>query len=412
MRSWTRPAVPAVAGNGPVIRLSDTATATAEPIECQPDAAASIYVCGITPYDATHIGHAATYIAFDTLIRAWLDQGLDVDYAQNSTDVDDPLLERAVATGVDWRELAATQLDLYRSDMESLRVIPPDHFIAVTDEIDSISAAVESLVTAEVGYRIDDDVYFDVAKATAASQWHLGAESHLDRAEMLRLSAARGGDPDRDGKRDALDPQLWRAADGIDPAWESPLGAGRPGWHIECSVIASKYLGDRVTVVGGGRDLVFPHHEFSAAHTAVLDGLPLASVHVHAGLVAFEGEKMSKSLGNLVFVSELLRNGVDPRAIRLAILAQHYRVDWEWTADVLAEGTARLARWTDWASATNSAADAAAASLAHDRLRAAIANDLDTPAALTAIDGLVAAGGRAEPETIDLIDALLGVRLK
>jgi L-cysteine:1D-myo-inositol 2-amino-2-deoxy-alpha-D-glucopyranoside ligase len=364
-------------------------------------------VCGITPYDATHIGHAATYLAYDTLIRVWLDAGYDVRYVQNTTDVDDPLLERAAATGVHWRTLAAEQTELFRRDMECLRVIPPDHYVAATEMIAQVSDAVRRLLDRATAYRVADDIYFDIAAAAASSPWHLGQESNLDRPAMLELFAERGGDPERPGKRDALDPLLWRGPRAGEPSWETVLGAGRPGWHIECSVIAQEFLDLPLTVNGGGSDLVFPHHEFSAGHTAALTGRPLANLYSHTGLVAYRGEKMSKSLGNLVLVSTLVDSGVDARAIRLAVLSQRYRDDWEWTDDLLAEAQERLARWRAWASRGRSAGTTGIL----EGLRAALVHDLDTPAALAAVDAPAARGPAPAEGDLAAIDALLGIRL-
>ncbi|MDQ1543280.1 MAG: L-cysteine:1D-myo-inositol 2-amino-2-deoxy-alpha-D-glucopyranoside ligase [Actinomycetota bacterium] len=405
MKSWSRPKVPRLPGKGEVPQIWDTASNRV--LEATPVGdAASIYVCGITPYDSTHIGHAATYLAYDTLIRLWLDAGLEVKYVQNTTDVDDPLIERAHATGVDWRELAADQTDRFRGDMESLRILPPDHFVAVTDRVSAIADAVGFLLQRDIAYPVDSDYYFDSAAASATAPWHLGDESHFDRATMLALSAERGGDPDRPGKRDALDPLLWRGARDGDPSWESALGAGRPGWHIECSVIVSELLDLPITVQGGGVDLIFPHHEFTAGHTAALAGEHHAAIYSHAGLVAYEGEKMSKSRGNLVFVSQLTAGGIDPRAIRLVLLAQHYRNSWEWTDALLAQSTERLARWEAWA-----ANPVEGSSTLLRRLRAIIPRDLDTQGAVAAIDELIESGARATSEDIAAIDALLGVAL-
>jgi L-cysteine:1D-myo-inositol 2-amino-2-deoxy-alpha-D-glucopyranoside ligase len=320
------------------------------------------------------------------------------------TDVDDPLLERAAAMGIDWRELAASQVDLFRGDMQSLAVIPPDHYVGVTETIPPIVAAVQRLLDNGTAYVVGPDVYFDSAAAAAASPWHLGQESRLDRDTMLLLSAQRGGDPSTPGKRDPLDPVLWRGEREGEPSWPGgSLGPGRPGWHIECSVIARDYLGIPLTVQGGGTDLVFPHHEFTAGHTAALTGLAHAAIYSHAGLVAYRGEKMSKSLGNLVLVSQLTGAGVDPRAIRLAVLAHHYRDDWEWTDRVLDEGVARLHAWAEWATRPGAGEPLV------DRLRDALARDLDTPAALAVIDA--AAGSGTGPAEGDLraIQALLGV---
>ena len=383
-----------------------------------PRSSASLYVCGITPYDATHLGHANTYLAFDTLVRLWTDGGFDVRYVQNVTDVDDPLLERAIATGVDWRDLAAEQIELFRGDMEQLRIIPPNHYVGVTERIDEVAVAVGVLLAAGVAYPLDDgsgDIYFDNAAAASAA-WTLGDESGFDRATMLALSAERGGDPERVGKHDALDPLLWRGRRDGEPSWDSPLGAGRPGWHIECSVIAQHFLDTPITVQGGGSDLIFPHHEFSAGHAAALSGRPLADLYSHAGMVGYDGEKMSKSLGNLVLVSSLTAEGTDPRAIRLALLDRHYRADWEWTRAQLTEAQCRLATWETWAEArplTDQIVDNAEATDATllDALRAALANDLDTPAALAAVDAHIEAGAPATQTDIAAIDALLGIDL-
>ncbi|MFJ4219333.1 cysteine--1-D-myo-inosityl 2-amino-2-deoxy-alpha-D-glucopyranoside ligase [Curtobacterium luteum] len=412
MRAWQAPVLPSVPGTGPRPVVHDTAAG--KPVDpTRGEERAALYVCGITPYDATHLGHAATYLAFDTLVRAWRDAGLDVDYAQNTTDVDDPLLERAARDGVDWRELAASQIDLFRRDMEALRILPPDDYVAVTDEVDRVAEAVAFLQ--ETGYAYDvptddsegDDVYFDVNRPTEA--WALGDESRLDRETMLALSAERGGDPDRPGKRDPLDPLLWRAARDGEPSWDTELGPGRPGWHIECSVIAGDKLGLPISVQGGGSDLVFPHHEMSAGHAAALAHQPLANAYVHTGMIAYQGEKISKSLGNLVTVRGLLDVGADPRAIRLALLSHKYSDDWEWFPAELESATTRLASWDAWAGGAPSHADDAADVIA--RIRARVADDLDTPGAVAAVDTALAGGTAATPELVDVIDAVLGIRL-
>jgi cysteine--1-D-myo-inosityl 2-amino-2-deoxy-alpha-D-glucopyranoside ligase len=409
VKAWPRPDIPRLDGAAPPPKIFDTATQRLVP--AVPTDVARLYVCGITPYDATHIGHASTYLAFDTLQRVWLDAGYRVHYAQNITDIDDPLLERAAQTGVNWRDLADDQIELYRRDMASLNVLPPDDYVAVTEMIEQIAEAVYVLLDGGLAYRVPtadadgDDVYFDNAAAQVAAPWRLGEESNLDRAAMLALSAERGGDPDRPGKRDALDPLLWRAGRPGEPSWPSRVGEGRPGWHIECSVIALTHLGKDLTVQGGGSDLVFPHHDLSAGHAAALSGHPLARVYSHAGMVAYDGEKMSKSLGNLVLVSRLRQSGVDPRAIRLAILAHHYRADWEWTDAVLSDATARL---TTWAATPVGVADTASIIGA---MRGALADDLDTPAALRLIDDAAAIGLDDPALLAKAVDALLGIRL-
>jgi len=424
MHAWKRPEIPSVPGASDAPWLHDTATAAL--VEARPINVARLYVCGITPYDATHLGHAATYLAFDTLQRVWLDAGFQVHYAQNVTDIDDPLLERAAETGVDWQELAQSQVELFRTDMEALGIIPPNDYVAVTEVIDEVADAVAQLRAAGLAYEVEtgdavagadgitgSDLYFDIAAAEARTDWRLGDESNLNRDTMLALFAERGGDPDRPGKRDALDPMLWRAARDGEPQWPSSVGAGRPGWHIECSVIALKELGTDFTVQGGGSDLVFPHHDMSAGHASALSGHPLAGVYSHTGMVAYQGEKMSKSLGNLVLVSGLRKQGVDPRAIRLALLAQHYRTNWAWTDELLSAAEHRLARYrAAFASASVSpiARPTSSASVI-EKMRESLRADLNTPAALLALDA--AASGVDDPELLaDAVDALLGVNLR
>jgi L-cysteine:1D-myo-inositol 2-amino-2-deoxy-alpha-D-glucopyranoside ligase len=374
-----------------------------------------MYVCGITPYDATHLGHAATMITFDLVQRAWLDAGFPVRYVQNVTDIDDPLLERAERDGEDWVVLAMRETALFREDMEALRMIPPAHYVGAVESIPAIVDKVIALLGDDAAYVLDDgtgDVYFDISTTP-----NFGYESNLSRAEMLVLAAERGGDPERPGKRDPLDPLLWRGARDGEPAWPGgQLGPGRPGWHIECAVIALGLLGETIDVQGGGNDLLFPHHECSAAHAERLTGqAPFASHYVHAGMIGLDGEKMSKSRGNLVFVSRLRADHVDPMALRLALIADHYRGDRTWNDDLLKTAEDRLARWRAAASATAgpSGADLLAG------VRGRVANDLDTPGALALVDAwadATLAGAGDDPDAPKLmahtVDALLGITLE
>ncbi|CAD5997838.1 cysteine--1-D-myo-inosityl 2-amino-2-deoxy-alpha-D-glucopyranoside ligase [Agreia sp. COWG] len=419
MKSWNRPDVPTLPGRGPIPQLFDDSRGhkVASP---GTDGRAGIYVCGITPYDATHIGHASTYVAFDGFQRLWLDAGLDVDYVQNVTDVDDPLLERAAATGVDWSALAASQVDLFRADMTALRVLPPRDYVAVTDAITPIADAVGRLVDEGYGYFVETpdarvpgarDIYFDSTAAAERTSWHLGLESRLDTLSMDAFFAERGGDPDRAGKRHRLDPLLWRTAREGEPSWPSIVGEGRPGWHIECSVIALQHLGPHFGLQGGGSDLVFPHHEFSAAHATALTGEPFADAYAHAGMVAYEGEKMSKSLGNLVLVSRLRAAGVDPSAVRLVILGHHYRADWEWTDAELADAIDRLESWRSAAAVPSASGDQVEELELLDELRRVLSDDLDTPAALAAVDAWVSRASASGGLVAKAVDALLGVQL-
>ncbi|MBE1876721.1 cysteine--1-D-myo-inosityl 2-amino-2-deoxy-alpha-D-glucopyranoside ligase [Myceligenerans pegani] len=393
MRSWPLPQIPVIPGSSDKIQVHDTSTGGL--VEAAPGATAGLYVCGITPYDATHIGHANTYVAFDLLVRAWRDAGKEVTFVSNVTDVDDPLLERAAATGVDWRDLAREQVALFAEDMTALGVVPPDVYRGVVESVSDVAAAVTAMLESGAAYRVPagdaspagatgDDVYADVS-----ADARFGDVSRLDAATMGTLFAERGGDPDRPGKRDPLDPLLWRAERPGEPAWDGgALGRGRPGWHIECAVIARSGLGlsgsGTFDVQGGGADLVFPHHEMSISHLRAL-GVEPAGAHVHAALIAYEGEKMSKSRGNLVLVSRLRADGADPMAIRLALLAHHYRTTWEWTDADLATGAERLERWR--AAVSGNGGPPADDTLA--AVRAALAHDLDAPAALAAVDAWV-----------------------
>ena len=410
MQSWPAAPVPTLPGAPGALHLHDTGTGTLVPVT--PAAGpARLYVCGITPYDATHLGHAATYLAFDTVVRCWRDAGLDVHYVQNVTDIDDPLLERAARDGEDWTVIAQRETALFREDMTALRVLPPTDYVGAVEAMDEIAAVVQRLLEAGAAYRVPsdgagDDLYFPVAAAK-----HFGSVAGLDTATMGRLFAERGGDPDRPGKQDPLDGLLWRAERPGEPAWDSPLGRGRPGWHVECTAIALGRLGPVFDVQGGGSDLAFPHHEHSSACAEVLTGTwPTARASVHAGMVGLEGEKMSKSRGNLVFVSVLRRAGVDPGALRLALLADHYRSDRAWTDEALRLGQERLATWR--AGVARPCGAAGATLLA--RVRAALADDLDTPAALAALDAWCTADGADETApglARGTVDALLGVAL-
>ncbi|TDC63431.1 cysteine--1-D-myo-inosityl 2-amino-2-deoxy-alpha-D-glucopyranoside ligase [Actinomadura sp. GC306] len=412
MRSWPASDVPSLTDAGlPAaarpLRLHDTGTGTARPAgPDRPGGTARMYVCGITPYDATHIGHANTYVAFDLVNRVWRDQGHRVHYVQNTTDVDDPLLERARETGEDWRELAEREIELFRGDMTALRVLPPEHYIGAVESIPLIIEMIEKLRGRDAAYEVGGDVYFPVAADPA-----FGRVSGLTREEMAPLFAERGGDPARTGKRDPLDAMLWMAQRPGEPGWDSPFGVGRPGWHVECSAISIEHLGMAFDVEGGGSDLAFPHHEMSASHAQVATGeRPHARAYVHAGMVGLDGEKMSKSRGNLVFVSRLRESGTDPMAIRLALLAHHYRADWEWTGDGLAAARARLDRWRAAASRASGPPAAPVAAAVRD----ALADDLDAPAALAAVDAWAAADGpdeTAPPQVRAITDALLGVAL-
>ncbi|MGW5137922.1 cysteine--1-D-myo-inosityl 2-amino-2-deoxy-alpha-D-glucopyranoside ligase [Nocardia beijingensis] len=412
MQSWSDTALPTVPGAGPPLRLYDTADRLVRPVTAGPTA--TMYVCGITPYDATHLGHAATYLTFDLVNRLWRDAGHDVHYVQNVTDVDDPLFERAARDGVDWRDLGAAETDLFREDMAALRIVPPRDYIGAVESVDEVVEFVQKLLASGAAYVVDDAEYPDIYfRADATEQF--GYESGYDRATMERLFAERGGDPGRPGKRDPIDALLWRSARPGEPSWPAPFGPGRPGWHIECSAIALNRIGPEFDIQGGGSDLIYPHHEYSAAHAeSLIAGRRFARHYVHAGLIGLDGEKMSKSRGNLLLVSALRRDGVDPGAIRLGLLAGHYRQDRMWTDALLEQAQRRLHLWREAAAspAGPSATDTVA------RLRQHLADDLDTPKALDAIDNwarqaLDYGGQDADAPALiaTAVDALLGIRL-
>ena len=412
MRTWPSPEIPTLPFPGPAVAIHDTASGSR--VTTTPDGPARLYVCGITPYDATHMGHAATYVAFDLLNRAWRNAGHEVTYVQNVTDVDDPLLERATKVGIDWVELAERETELFRQDMTALRVLPPAHYTGAVESIPLVVELIERLQETGAIYRVEDDLYFSVTADPG-----FGEVSGLDREAMLRIFPERGGDPDRPGKKDPLDCIVWRAERPGEPSWESPFGPGRPGWHIECTSMAMKFLGPSFDVQAGGSDLVFPHHEMSAGHSQVADpDAPFAKAYAHAGMVAYDGEKMSKSRGNLVFVSALRNSDVDPMAIRLVLLRHHYRSDWEWTDDLLWDAVDTVAHWRQ---ALALGAGAPAAPVVEEIL-AALADDLDAPQALAAVDGWVAAtlgtdglADTSDPDAaltmIAALDAALGLSL-
>ena len=408
MRSWSAPEIAHLSVPGPAVRVFDTSTGGL--VETSPgDSGARMYVCGITPYDATHMGHAATYVGLDLLNRAWRNAGHSVAYVQNVTDVDDPLLERAIKVSVPWEELALRETQLFREDMEALRVLPPDNYIGAVESIPLVIELIQRLQAAGVVYAVDTDLYFSVASDPA-----FGDVSGLDRAAMIAVFADRGGDPERPGKKDPLDCVLWRGEREGEPSWDSPFGPGRPGWHVECTAIALQHLGNGFDVQAGGSDLSFPHHEMCAGEAQVAEGSRFAQAYVHAGMVGYNGEKMSKSKGNLVFVSELRRSEVDPAAIRLALLRHHYRSDWEWTNDELWAAHDSLDAWRG---ALKHGVGAPAGPVV-DAVLAALANDLDAPAAAAAIDGWVEATESGDHKDIyaadqirAVVDAALGIKL-
>ena len=416
MKSWPSPKIPVVEGTGRDLRLHNPVTGTLDTVQLR-DETARMYVCGITPYDATHLGHAATYVTFDLAARVWLDAGRQVLYVQNVTDIDDPLLERAARDGIDWRDLAHREVTLFQDDMTALRVLAPDHYVGVVETMPRHADVVSRLLESGAGYTVAipegdvpadgaADVYLDLSQQSS-----FGDVSGWDRTQMMSVFADRGGDPDRAGKRDPLDPLLWRGARAGEPSWDGGVaGPGRPGWHVECTTIALDHLGMGFELQGGGTDLRFPHHEMSAVQAVALTGdKPFAGHYARQAMVGYDGEKMSKSKGNLVRVSELTRGGHDPMAVRLVLLDQHYRTEWEYTVDLLAAAEQRLDWWRD---AVTRGADEDAQTLV-EGIRLALCDDLDAPRALELVDAWCASAtaNGGSPTVAAAIDALLGVAL-
>jgi L-cysteine:1D-myo-inositol 2-amino-2-deoxy-alpha-D-glucopyranoside ligase len=329
------------------IRVCDTRLERAVPLPASEDPERpggrllKLYVCGVTPYDSGHMGHAFTFSLFDVLVR-WVEAcGVRVRYIQNVTDVDDPLFERARRDGVPWGELAARGVQVLLEDMDDLGWRRPDVMPRVSTEIPTILSAVDRLAGAGYAYRSDGTSYFDVSRYPP-----YGGLSHRSRLSMLRKLRDEGLlDPVGPGaKRDALDFPLWRPSEPDEPAWESPYGRGRPGWHIECSAMAMRYLGDQVDVHGGGRDLVFSHHESERAQSESLTGcVPFARAWMHTGMVRYDGHKMSKSLGNLVTVAQSMERA-PAAAVRLYLVSHRYRSDWSFQWEGLARATRLVER--------------------------------------------------------------------
>lgn len=413
MNSWANVAIPPLgkAFRIPPLRVFDSATQGITEVEAKE--LYRMYVCGITPYDASHLGHANTYLAFDLLHRYLLATGAKVNFVQNITDIDDPLLERATRDGVDWRDLASSQIDLFRSDMVALHVLPPNHYIGAVEAIDLVVDAISVLDEADSVYRIENDLYFKVH-----SDLKFGSRSHLSQEQMLKIFSERGGDPDRKGKQDPLDALLWLAQRPGEPGWESKYGIGRPGWHIECCAIALNYLdidstsATSIDFQGGGSDLIFPHHEMSAAQSKVINKKEFAAHYVHAGMIGLDGEKMSKSKGNLVFVSQLLREGVDAMVIRTALLRHHYRSEHMWHNSELDE--ARI--FLDELRLCLSREDVAPTDRTIEVVVSSLSEDLNTPAALSALQKWIEATNQGQTggkpgELSRAIDALLGIAI-
>lgn len=376
MRSWPEISLPPVKDgvHHPPLKLVDSYRKSYVSLN---DNKVSMYVCGITPYDATHLGHAATYLSFDLINRYLRAAGNETWFIENITDIDDPLLERALRDGVDWQSLAHSQIDLFTEDMSALRVLPPQRYKGVIESMSDIIDIVAEHIKSGFTYEIDHDLYLDLNKIP----WSLERlPIPLDAA--LEIFRERGGDPERPGKHHPLDPLLWRTRREGEPFWSAPFGEGRPGWHVECVAIAMGNLDDEfastsssITIQGGGSDLIFPHHFMTAVQAESLTNRPFAQAYVHAGMIGLDGEKMSKSRGNLIFVSKLLKAGVSPLVIRAALIMDHYQSDRMWSdASLTIAGN-----FVEKMERSLARTDVAPTSEVVARMIEALSNNLDTP---------------------------------
>lgn len=371
------------------MHLYDTARRSVVPFE--PGPRVLMYTCGITPYDATHLGHAATFLTYDVLQRRLIDLGHEVRCVRNVTDVDDPLFAKARELGVHYLDLAAGEEARFERDMEALDALATYSSPRASSAIPDIRGFIGMVLERGFAYEAGGAVYFDVSKFPS-----FGSVSHYTREEMIELARQRGGAVDDPAKRDPLDFVLWQPSAPDEPAWEAMWGPGRPGWHIECSALALRELGETIDLHGGGSDLIFPHHECERAQSEAATGVPFVRHWMHVAMVFMDGAKMSKSLGNLVFV-DALRREWDPRAIRLAVHVHHYRHEWEWNDTLMPTASARLQTWSD---ARGGKVDSSVLADVRSRLD----DDLDTPGAIAIIDGAANRG-------VDVTDAaaLLGV---
>ncbi|MEQ8436996.1 MAG: cysteine--tRNA ligase [Ilumatobacter fluminis] len=371
-------------------QLYDTARRAIVPFEPGDDVL--MYTCGITPYDATHLGHANTFIAYDVLQRHLIDKGHQVTCVRNVTDVDDPLFAKARELGVHYLDLAAAEEARFERDMVALNALPVASTPRASSAIPDIRGFIGMVLDAGFAYEAGGSVYFDVSKFDS-----FGSLSHFSESEMIELARERGGQVDDPNKRHPLDFVLWHPSAPDEPSWDTMWGAGRPGWHIECSALALRELGTTIDLHGGGADLIFPHHECERAQSEAATGEPFVTHWMHAALISMDGHKMSKSRGNLVFVDKL-RETYDPMAIRLGLIEHHYRTEWEWDDGLIDRNVDRLTAW-------RSAADGTPGDVIDD-VRRLLDDDLDTPGAVAAIDAAAAAGERTRPAA-----ALLGVEL-
>lgn len=383
------------------LRLFDSKSLKINPIG-QVDKKIQIYVCGITPYDSAHLGHAFTYLTFDLVIRTLNFIGRKTNYVQNITDIDDPLFERARKTGAEWQTIVDSQLDIYRSDMSALNILPPDHFVGVVENMDLIISQIKQTVSSNLSYQIGTEWYF---KTDSNKLSKLVASIPKD--ELLVMAKERGCDTDRVGKINALDPIIWKASKDGEPNWKEEFGTGRPGWHIQCISLANEYAELPLDIQGGGKDLIFPHHSMSEEQNSALGFGELALNYCHVGMVSYQGSKMSKSKGNLVFVHELIAEGISPMVIRLALMQHHWRTDWEYKKELIDDSKALFTELSvKFRGKFMSQID-------QDQIIQIMLNDLDVPKVLIFLKEVKPLSESANNVSIDLlVEELLGLKLE
>jgi L-cysteine:1D-myo-inositol 2-amino-2-deoxy-alpha-D-glucopyranoside ligase len=361
-----------------------------------------IYVCGITPYDSAHLGHAFTYLTFDLVIRALNFIGRETNYVQNITDIDDPLFERARVSGTNWQSIVDSQMDIYRADMSALKILPPDHFVGVMENMDLIISRIGETISKDLSYQIGTEWYFKTDPENLSK-----LVASVPNNELVAMAKERGCDTDRQGKVNALDPIIWKASKDDEPNWKQDFGTGRPGWHIQCISLANKFAELPLDIQGGGKDLIFPHHSMSEEQNAALGFGELALNYCHVGMVSYQGSKMSKSKGNLVFVHQLIDEGISPMVIRLALMSHHWRSDWEYTK-VLIDDSREF-----YSELSKKFKGKFISQIDQDQIIEIMLNDLDAPKVLSFLKEVKPLSESQNNVSIDLLlEALLGLKLE
>jgi L-cysteine:1D-myo-inositol 2-amino-2-deoxy-alpha-D-glucopyranoside ligase len=361
-----------------------------------------IYVCGITPYDSAHLGHAFTYLTFDLVIRALNFIGRETNYVQNITDIDDPLFERARISGTNWQSIVDSQMDIYRTDMSALNILPPDHFVGVMENMELIISRIGETISKDLSYQIGTEWYFKTDSKNLSK-----LVSSVPNNELVAMAKERGCDTDRQGKVNPLDPIIWKASKDDEPNWKQDFGTGRPGWHIQCISLANKYAELPLDIQGGGKDLIFPHHSMSEEQNAALGFGELALNYCHVGMVSYQGSKMSKSKGNLVFVHQLIDEGISPMVIRLALMSHHWRSDWEYTKDLIEESK------EFYSELSKKFKGKFISQVDQDKVIEIMLNDLDAPKVLSFLKEAKPLSDSQNNVSIDLLlEALLGLKLE